>query len=99
MPDLDEEELKATREMKAINKIIAPEEKSADELFDDEGMWLEHDSFSEMLRMNDDRKCLRVDKLSKEIECYLEYTNDSCSITIDEMKALYKYLKELGWIE
>ncbi len=37
MSDLDNEELKATREIKAINKIIAPEEKSADEMFEELG--------------------------------------------------------------
>lgn len=33
--DLNDEELKATREMKAINKIVAGEEKTADEMFEE----------------------------------------------------------------
>jgi hypothetical protein len=33
--DLDEMELKATREMKAINKIVAGDEKTADEMFEE----------------------------------------------------------------
>ena len=35
--DLDNEEIEATREMRQINKIIAPEEKRADEMFKELG--------------------------------------------------------------
>ena len=72
--------------------------KSADEMFDDEGMWLEEENKIEMVRKNDDDKVILINKLIRTVHCFGYYSHESDVITLNELKAIYKYYEEQGWI-
>lgn len=72
--------------------------KSADEMFEDEGMWLEYEDQSSMMRKNDDNKVININKITREVDCFGYYTQETDTITLNELKAIYKYCQERGWI-
>ena len=102
MSDLDEEELKATREMKAINKIIAPEEKTADEMFEELGYNKKIIITEKTQRYGE----IRITKYSKENKYYISFKEITKEVIIDgfsgiefnELQAINKKCKELGWL-
>lgn len=93
MSDLDKEELEATRKMQSSAEI------SADEMFDYEGMWLEYEDQWLMMRKNDDNKVVKINKLTREVDCFGYYTQETYPITINELKAIYKYCEEQEWLD
>lgn len=74
-------------------------EESADEMFDDEGMWLEYEDQFVMERKNDDNKVIKINKLTREVDCFGYYSQETDTITLNELKAIYKYFQEQGWLE
>ena len=96
MSDLDKEEIEATRNMQSSAETA---EKTADEMFDDEGMWLEDEDQCSMMRKNDDNKVININKLTREVDCFGYYTQETYPITLNELKAIYKYCKEQGWLD
>lgn len=96
MSDLDKEELEATRNMQSSAETA---EKTADEMFDDEGMWLEDEDQWLMMRKNDDNKVIKINKLTREVDCFGYYTQETYLITLNELKAIYKYCEEQGWLD
>ena len=73
-------------------------EKTADEMFDDEGMWLDYEDNYDMVRINDYDKTIRIRKLTREIECHNRFY-DNVTITFNELLAIYKYYEEQGWLD
>ena len=71
----------------------------ADEMFDDEGMWLEYEDQSSMMRKNDDNKVININKITREVDCFGYYSKETDTITLNELKAIYKYYEEQGWLE
>ena len=104
--DLTEEELKATREMKAINKIISPEEKSADEMFEDENYIKEFydkmgdSTTSENCEVLVYRYYVSEEEIETQIEFYLEDEEVGINGLLNKrvLKAINKKCQELGWI-
>lgn len=91
--DLDDDELKATRRLNGADKY-----SEANEMFDNEGMWLEYEDQFTMERKNDDNKVIKINKLTRQIDCFGYYTQESDCINLNELKAIYKYCQEKGWI-
>ena len=71
----------------------------ADEMFDDEGMWLESEDQFSMMRKNDDNKVININKVTREVDCFGHYTQETYPITLNELKAIYKYYEEQGWLD
>ncbi len=91
--DLDDDELRATRKMYGLDK-----EKTADEMFDDLGLWLERENGIEFEVKNDDDKVIKINKERKEIACFNYYDGFEW-LTMQELKAINKKCEELGWKE
>ena len=87
--DLDEQELRATRE------------KSADELFNELGYNNEEDDEYSIIKKDNNGKEIKFYKEDREIECYYyDYGDfDVTTINMDELKAIYKKCQERGWLE
>jgi hypothetical protein len=94
--DLNDEELKATREMKAINKIVAGDEKTADEMFEELGYkkevitWKEDNQIHYIIYKSDDTEI--------EFSMKTRYLIVTHLLTVSELKAIYKKYEELGWL-
>ena len=73
-------------------------EKTAEELFEDLGLWLERETPFDFEVKNDDGKVIKFDKARKEIACF-----DCCGefeyLTLQELQAIYKKAEKLGWIK
>ena len=104
MSDLDEEELKATRELKEINKIISPEEKTADEMFKKLGFEKVIDNKKEVKYqykntiMGDKiEHTIQIAKIGKIIFSYRDDANHQVmGFSKEELKAINKKIEELG---
>lgn len=96
MNDLDNEELKATRELKAINKIISPEEKTADKMLNELG-YIEHfkSDYSETYRKDSTHQL----GMSIVFRYLGKRVNVPSSLDMQELQAINKKCKELGWID
>ena len=83
--DLDEQELKATRE------------KSADEMFEELGYKKDNYTEIEILYRKDENHIIRFWKKGKRI---IKQNEDGwyMSITMQELQAINKKCKELGWL-
>lgn len=73
-------------------------EKTSDEMFDDLGLWLERENGIEFEVKNDDNKVIKINKERKEIACFNYYDGFEW-ITLEELLAINKKAKELGWYE
>ncbi len=91
--DLTEEELKATREMRAINKIVAPDEKTADAMFEKLG-YKKCEGLRTIDFYNDDG-LLQFDKDCKVI--HINKNEETDFITMQEQQAINKKVEELSW--
>ena len=87
--DIDDEELKATRE------------KSADELFAELGYNNKEDDEDSIIKKDNNGKEIQFYKEDREIECYYHVYGDFeiATINMDELQAIYKYCQEKGWLE
>lgn len=103
MQDLDKEELEYTRNMREINKIISPEEKTADKMFEELGYekidytnsidktFIEYIKHFKLKR---DR--IIAFYLDKTIAVFEEIAHKDC-FTMQELQAINKKVEELGW--
>ena len=71
-------------------------EKTADEMFDDLGLWLERETPFEFEVKNDDDKVIKINKERKEIACF-NYYDGFEYFTLKELQAINKKVEELGW--
>ncbi len=71
---------------------------SADEMFEELGLRLENDSPFEFEVKNDDDKVIKINKERKEIACF-NYYDGFEYLTLEELQAINKKVKELGWME
>ena len=76
---------------------IKTEEITADEMFDDLGLWLERENPFEFEVKNDDDKVIKINKERKEIACFNYYDGFEW-LTLKELQAINEKVKELGWI-
>lgn len=97
MSDLTKEELEATRKLKAINKVIASEEKIADELFDELGYKKMSCIDNEICisYANGKGKRFLFSKPTQRIMLVGKYK----FVDMKELKAINKKVEELGWLE
>ena len=65
----------------------------ADEMFDDLGLWLEHENGIEFEVKNDDDKVIKINKERKEIACFSYYGFEW--LTLQELQAINEKVKEL----
>ena len=70
-------------------------EKTADEMFDDLGLWLERENGIEFEVKNDDDKVIKINKERKEIACFNYYDGFEW-ITLEELQAITKKCQEPG---
>lgn len=66
----------------------------ADEMFDDLGLWLEHENGIEFEVKNDDDKVIKINKERKEIACFNYYDGFEW-FTLEELQAINEKVKEL----
>ena len=71
---------------------------SADEMFDNLGLWLEKETPFEFEVKNDDDKVIKINKERKEIACFNYYDGFEW-LTLSELQAINEKVKELGWNE
>ena len=81
-----------------INNNNPSLEKTAEELFDDLGLWLERETPFDFEVKNDDDKVIKFNKERREIACF-NYYDGFEYLTLQELQAINKKCKELGWIE
>lgn len=93
MSDLDNEEIEATREMKALNRIIVPEEKTADEMFEELGY-----SKIQNAPLAYQKATIRIEFCNYN-KTFIKWDFGSARITVNELQAINQKCKELGWIE
>ena len=95
MSDLDKEELEATRKMQSSTETA---EKTADEMFDELGYIKDINNDYEIEYRRSDIY-INFDKTKKEFSKGIEYDNyyGVKQITMQELKAINKKVKELGW--
>ena len=106
MSDLDNEEIEATREMNAINKIIAPEEKTADEMFKELGYEKEFDYDHSYFKVITPFKCNKDICFCEEDIIITETNYDKFGdlqqnviyLNAKIIQAINKKCKELGWL-
>ena len=72
------------------------EEKTAEELFEDLGLWLERETPFDFEVKNDDDKVIKFNKERREIACF-NYYDGFEYLTLQELQAIYKKCQELGW--
>ena len=72
------------------------EEKTAEELFEDLGLWLERETSFDFDVKNDDDKVIKFNKERREIACF-NYYGGFEYLTLQELQAIYKKCQELGW--
>lgn len=92
--------------IKAINERILElqelleggKEKTADELFDDLGLWLERETPFDFEVKNDDDKVIKFNKERREIACF-NYYDGFEYLTLQELQAINKKCQELGWLK
>ena len=79
---------------------VSEKEKTADDLFDDLGLWLERETPFDFEVKNDDDKVIKINKERKEIACFNYYDGyDGFEyLTLQELQAINKKCQELGWI-
>lgn len=70
-------------------------EKTADELFDDLGLWLERETPFDFEVKNDDDKVIKFNKERREIACF-NYYDGFEYLTLQELQAIIKKCQELG---
>lgn len=105
MSDLDNEELKATREIKTINKVIVSEEKTADEMFEDENYIKKfYDKMGDSATSENCEVLIYYYVSEEEIETQIEFYLGDEEVGINGLlnkrvlKAINTKCKELGWI-
>lgn len=106
MSECDNEELIATRKLKGLDDNLF-KEKNADKMFEDLGYEkkTEHefrepddDDITELILYRDEIKCLDIEFWNdKTISKSCGY--DMSYITIQELQAINKKVKELGWLD
>ena len=99
--DLNDEELKATRELKAINKIVAGDEKTADEMFKELGYTIQKKGNGAMIYYeyyNKKTEDIMQFWYDKTVSKYNEKTEETDYISMQELQAINKKVEELGWI-
>lgn len=76
-------------------------EKSADELFAELGYNNKEDDEDSIIKKDNNGKEIQFYKEDREIECYYNVYGDFeiATINMDELKAIYKYCQEKGWLE
>lgn len=90
--ELDEEELRATR------KLNGADELTADEMFERLGYYKDFDDATHEYRKEENGDLFEIDFWLKEKEVSKNYYRDMGYITMQELKAINKKCKELGWI-
>lgn len=73
---------------------VREKEKTAEELFDDLGLWLERETPFDFEVKNDDDKVIKFNKERKEIACF-NYYDGFEYLTLQELQAINKKCKEL----
>lgn len=73
---------------------VSKKEKTADELFDDLGLWLERETPFDFEVKNDDDKVIKFNKERREIACF-NYYDGFEYLTLQELQAINKKCKEL----
>lgn len=71
---------------------------SADEMFDNLGLWLEKETPFEFEVKNDDDKVIKINKERKEIACF-NYYDGFEYLTLEELQAINKKVEELEWMD
>lgn len=92
--DLTEEELKATREMKAINKVIAPKEKSM-EIFKKKLLQEEVNNLNKALRKMDSINLIDNGTSLVARKSNQKKLNKAYSLIVDTKMNIEKYIKEM----
>ena len=77
---------------------VSEKEKSAEELFDDLGLWLERETPFDFEVKNDDDKVIKFNKERREIACF-NYYDGFEYLTLQELQAINKKVLELGWLK
>lgn len=85
----------------AINRFLEGTNKmSADEMFEELGLWLEQETPFEFEVKNDDDKIIKINKERQEIACFNYYDYDGFEyLTLKELQAINKKVEELGWMK
>lgn len=73
---------------------VSEKEKTAEELFDDLGLWLERETPFDFEVKNDDDKVIKFNKERREIACF-NYYDGFEYLTLQELQAINKKCKEL----
>ena len=73
---------------------VSKKEKTAEELFDDLGLWLERETPFDFEVKNDDDKVIKFNKERREIACF-NYYDGFEYLTLQELQAINKKCKEL----
>ena len=99
MSDLDDEELIATRRLNGLDDNLF-KEKTADEMFEDLGYKPIKMNVIDLLfeYAKEDMQERISFWASNEVSKTFKYMNNSSQITTEELKAINKKCKELGWI-
>ena len=84
--DCDEIELQATRNRR----------KTADEMFEELGYWLDMENYVYCIWVNDYREIIKFNKERKEFYKAIGYEQFEY-ITMQELQAINKKVEELGW--
>lgn len=74
--------------------VVSQKEKTAEELFDDLGLWLERETPFDFEVKNDDDKVIKFNKERREIACF-NYYDGFEYLTLQELQAIIKKCKEL----
>lgn len=77
-----------------INNNNTSLEKTAEELFDDLGLWLERETPFDFEVKNDDDKVIKFNKERREIACF-NYYDGFEYLTLQELQAINKKVREL----
>lgn len=81
----------------AIQRFLEEDQQmSADEMFENLGLWLEKETPFEFEVKNDDDKVIKINKERKEIACF-NYYDGFEYLTLEELQAINKKVEELGW--
>ena len=82
---------RTTNDIKKFEEIL-------NKLSDDLGLWLERETPFDFEVKNDDDKVIKFNKERREIACF-NYYDGFEYLTLQELQAINKKCKELGWIE
>ena len=93
MSDLDDEELEATRRINGVKRL------TADEMFEELGYYKDFDDMTHEYRKEKDGDLFGIDFFLEDKEVSKNYYRDMGYITMQELKAINKKVKELGWLD